>query len=152
MPRTDLSRDETLRVLEREGVVRVAFDDGDAPYLIPLGYTWLESALFGVADPGKKTRLAASNSDVAFQVDTSAETGVFEWESVTGDGVFEIVADETARRRALSALGPVIAQAPEWWRNEQTSKMADGSLLVWKITPTRLSGCRYAPAAEEQTR
>jgi len=145
MPRYDLSADETIRVLAGEKLVRVAFHDGEAPYLIPLGYVWLDSALFGVADPGRKTRLAEGHPGVAFQVDTSAETGVFEWESVTGEGTFEIVAEGDAeKRQVLTALQSVIAEAPDWWQREQASKM--GSLLVWKLTPTRISGCRYAPA------
>ncbi|MEE8573424.1 MAG: pyridoxamine 5'-phosphate oxidase family protein [Gemmatimonadota bacterium] len=79
MPRYELSVDETIRVLAGEKVVRVAFHDGGALYLIPLGYVWLDSALFAVAEPGRKARMAKSNPTVAFQVDTSAETGVFEW-------------------------------------------------------------------------
>jgi nitroimidazol reductase NimA-like FMN-containing flavoprotein (pyridoxamine 5'-phosphate oxidase superfamily) len=148
MPRYDLSADETIRVLAGERVVRVAFRDGETSYLIPLGYVWLDSALLGVADPGRKTRMAESNPSVAFQVDTSAETGVFEWESVTGDGTFQVVVDEAERQQAIAALQPVIAQAPEWWQREQVPRMAAGSLVVWKITPTRISGCRYAPATE----
>jgi len=146
MPRYELSVDEAIEILAGETLVRVAFHDGGAPYLIPLGYVWLDSALFGVADPGRKTRMAASTPTVAFQVDTSAETGVFEWESATGEGTFQVVVDEAEKRQALAALQPVIAEAPGWWRREQATRMAQGALLVWKITPIRLSGCRYASA------
>ncbi len=98
MPRYELSVDEAIEILAGETLVRVAFHGGEAPYLIPLGYVWLDSALFGVAEPGGKTRMAELNPTVAFQVDTSAETGVFEWESVMGEGMFQVVVDEAEKR------------------------------------------------------
>jgi len=148
MPRYDLSAEEAIEVLAGGTLVRVAFHDGEAPYLIPLGYVWLDSALFGVAELGRKTRMAESNPTVAFQVDTSAETGVFEWESATGEGTFRVVEGDVEKQQVLAALQPVIAQAPDWWQREQAPRMAAGSLLVWRITPTRISGCRYAPPAD----
>ena len=147
MPRYELSVDEAIEILAGGNLVRVAFHDGGAPYLIPLGYVWLGS-LFGVAEPGRKTRMAESNPTVAFQVDTSMETGVFEWESATGEGTFQVVVDEAEKRQALAALQSAIAQAPDWWQREQAPRIAAGSLIVWKITPIRLSGCRYASAVE----
>ena len=43
----DLDLRATGEVLRRESVVRVAFRDGDALYLIPLGYVWLRDAMHG---------------------------------------------------------------------------------------------------------
>jgi nitroimidazol reductase NimA-like FMN-containing flavoprotein (pyridoxamine 5'-phosphate oxidase superfamily) len=91
MPRTAICREQAARVLEKAQLVRVAFRDGDSTYLIPLGYTWLGSALYGVADRGLKTELAERDPSVAFQVDTAIDTGLFEWESVAGTGRFVVV-------------------------------------------------------------
>ncbi len=144
MPREAIGRDQSMRVLEREQLVRVAFKDGDSTYLIPLGYTWVEPALYGVADHGLKTELAARDPSVAFQVDTAMGTGLFEWESVTGTGRFEVVADEAEAGRALAALQQFLAQAPEWWRTEQGPRMAEGALIVWRISPASFTGVQYA--------
>jgi len=144
MPRSKLTPDDCSRVLANEQLVRVAFCDQRVLYLIPLGYVWLRSALYGVADHGRKTEIADRNPEVAFQVDTAMKTGLWEWESVTGEGTFELV-DGTEKQDALSALQPSIAKAPDWWRREQAPRMAAGELVVWRIRPTRIAGCRFAP-------
>jgi nitroimidazol reductase NimA-like FMN-containing flavoprotein (pyridoxamine 5'-phosphate oxidase superfamily) len=144
MPRSNLTPDDCSRVLANEQLVRVAFCDQNVLYLIPLGYVWLRSALYGVADHGRKTEIANQNSAVAFQVDTAMKTGLWEWESVTGEGTFELV-DGTEKQEALSALQPAIAKAPDWWRREQGPRMAAGELVVWRIRPTHIAGCRYRP-------
>jgi nitroimidazol reductase NimA-like FMN-containing flavoprotein (pyridoxamine 5'-phosphate oxidase superfamily) len=143
MPRSALSHDDCARVLAGEQLVRVAFRDQESVYLIPLGYVWLDSALYGVADAGRKTEMAGQNPTVAFQVDTSTRTGLWEWESVTGEGRFELV-DGPEKQKALAALQPAIADAPDWWRREQGPKIAAGTLVVWRLRPARITGCRYA--------
>ncbi len=62
MPAHDLSSEEAIDVLANERLVRVAFLDGASSYLIPLGYVWSGSTLYGVMEPGKKTRIADSRS------------------------------------------------------------------------------------------
>jgi len=146
MPRQKLTDDEGVQLLARARLVRVAFQDEAAPYLIPLGYVWLHSALYGVTEPGRKTRVAEVNPTVAFQVDTSTDTGLWEWDSVTGEGRFELVTSDAEKRQALSALQPLIGEAPDWWGREQAARIASGALVVWKIVPTSFSGCRYAPS------
>jgi uncharacterized protein len=147
MPRSSMSHEDSQRVLAQQNLVGVAFRDGGSVYLIPLGYVWLGSALYGVTEAGRKTEIAAQNPTVAFQVDTSARTGLWEWESVTGEGQFAIVGG-AEKQAAISALQSVIAQAPDWWRREQAPRMASGQLLVWRIRPSQVDGCRYSPGPE----
>ena len=138
-----MSDDEARQLLESCDLLRVAFHDGTEPYLIPLGCVWHDDALYGVTDSGRKTQIASEHSLVAFQVDTSRQTGIFEWESVTGQGRFEIVADPTEIGQAMAKLQPFVAGAPDWWREEQAPRMATGELLVWRIRPTTATGVRY---------
>jgi nitroimidazol reductase NimA-like FMN-containing flavoprotein (pyridoxamine 5'-phosphate oxidase superfamily) len=145
MPVRELMNEEVNNLLAGEHVVRVAYQDESCPYLIPLGYVWMRNALYGVMEQGRKTQIAEENPRVAFQVDTSCRTGLFEWGSVTGEGQFQVVVDAEERNEALSALQPVIAQAPDWWQREQAPRMAAGSLLVWKLTPIRATGRQYEP-------
>ncbi len=146
MPRTPMGDRSIENVLASSQVVRIAFQDDAATYLIPLGYVWVDGALYGATDPGRKTRLAEANPAVGFQVDTSAETGLFAWESVTGTGRFEIVGDGEEQQRALVALQQSIAGAPDWWWAEQAARMAAGELLVWRLRPDKMTGARYAPS------
>lgn len=145
----ELAESEIKDILASEKVVRVAFSEASSTYLIPLGFVWLHSALHGITEFGKKTQCAKENSHVAFQVDTSAETGIFQWRSVSGEGEFEIVADDELRGEVFKAFGPMMAQAPNWWILEQGPKVSSGSLQVWRIRPTRISGRGFGPASDK---
>ena len=143
MPRVPMSDGDAKHLLETCDLLRVAFHDGTAPYLLPLGCVWHDGALYGVTDSGRKTEIASENSRVAFQTDTSRQTGLFEWESVTGEGRFELVTEPTEIGQAMAKLQPFVASAPDWWREEQAPKMAAGELLVWRIRPGTVTGVRY---------
>ena len=56
----DLPAEEVSAVLASERVIRVAFDDGEERYLIPLFYVWHEGALHGLTTPGRKTAMASA--------------------------------------------------------------------------------------------
>ncbi len=143
MAHRDLREEEIWNVLAEEQVVRIAFHDGESHYLVPLGYVRLQAALCGVAGRGRKTDMAEARPSVAFQVDSSSSTGLFEWKSVTGEGRFEIVTNNTEKQEVLAALQPVMAEAPAWWQREQASRMAAGELEVWRVTPTTIEGRSY---------
>lgn len=147
MSRVPMSEAEATHLLETCELLRVSFHDGDDPYLIPLGCVWHDGALYGVTEAGRKTEMAARNARVAFQTDTALRTGLFEWESVTGQGRFEVVSDPAEIRQAMAKLQPFVAAAPEWWRNEQGPRMAAGELLVWRIRPRTYTGARYVRPA-----
>jgi nitroimidazol reductase NimA-like FMN-containing flavoprotein (pyridoxamine 5'-phosphate oxidase superfamily) len=145
----DLDPHAIESVLSREDVVRVAFREGEDRYLVPLGYVWLHGALHGVSGPGRKIDLARADPRVTFQVDTSARTGWYAWESVTGEGRFEVVVDEDVRRTTLAAWAPAIEAAPVWWRREIGPAVDAGRLLVWRLTPTRTAGRRFGPRVDD---
>jgi nitroimidazol reductase NimA-like FMN-containing flavoprotein (pyridoxamine 5'-phosphate oxidase superfamily) len=144
MPRLPMTPEEVARLLSVCDLVNVAFDAGEATYLIPLGCVWLDGALYGVTEAGRKTEIAAARPRVAFQADTSRTTGMWEWESVTGQGRFQVVEDAEELKRAMAKLGAAIAEAPEWWKAERAPEMAAGRLLVWRIEPASTTGVRYA--------
>lgn len=148
MPRSEIGPSEIEAVLADGDVVRVAFHDGEGIYLIPLAYVWRACGLYGVTEPGRKTRLANASSRVAFQVDTAVRTGLFEWESIMGSGCFEIVRDDDEKRAALDGLLGLAEDAPGWWRDEQALRMASGDLLVWRIRPDSITGVRYDPSPD----
>jgi len=144
MPQHPLTEHETSEVLEGEMIVRVAFSDRDCPYVIPFGYTYLRSNLYGVTAPGRKTRVVEQNPHVGFQVDSSSRSGPWEWRSVTGEGRFEMVEADGERAEALGALEPLLSSAPSWWQDEIRPLLAEGIVRVWRITPTSVAGVEYA--------
>jgi len=74
-----------------ERIVRVAFSVGDVPYVVPLGYVWVERSLWGTTRRGRKTEMAETNPQVGFEVDDSAASPPFQWRSCVGSGQFEVV-------------------------------------------------------------
>ena len=95
----ELSRTEVDELLSAERVVRIGFEANGERYLVPLGFIWHRGALYAMTTHGRKTRMAAVNPSVSFQIDTSARTGLFSWYSVSGEGTFEIVMVPRKSRR-----------------------------------------------------
>lgn len=145
MPRSAMNEAEVGKLLGQSELVRVAFRDNDSTYLIPLGCVCIDGALYGVMDAGRKTEIARTEPRVAFQADTARTTGLFEWQSITGEGEFTIVSDSEEMARVLDRLQPFVATAPAWWKAEQGPRMAAGELRIWRIQPVWLTGVKYEP-------
>jgi nitroimidazol reductase NimA-like FMN-containing flavoprotein (pyridoxamine 5'-phosphate oxidase superfamily) len=85
MPWRALTDDEIDALLRSERIVRMAFAEGE-PYVVPLGYVWVESALWGTTRRGRKTRMAEGQPRIAFTVDDSSQAVPFAWRCVVGAG------------------------------------------------------------------
>jgi nitroimidazol reductase NimA-like FMN-containing flavoprotein (pyridoxamine 5'-phosphate oxidase superfamily) len=140
MAHRDLSQTEIEELLGSERVVRIALHAGGKRYLVPLGYVWLDGFLWFVSMEGRKIRMAALQPKVAFQVDTSARTGVFEWRSVTGEGTIEAVTDAAEIERIRSALFGRFPDIPDWMAAEYSQRDRGGLLRWFRIRPTRMTG------------
>ncbi len=140
MPHRDLSQSEIEQLLRSERVVRIALDAPGERYLVPVGYVWLDRTLCFVTMEGRKTRMISGNQDVAFQVDTSARTGVFEWQSVIGEGLVEPVTDPAEIERIRPALFDRFPDIPPWMSAEYDQRGQSGLLHWFRIRPGRVSG------------
>jgi alkanesulfonate monooxygenase SsuD/methylene tetrahydromethanopterin reductase-like flavin-dependent oxidoreductase (luciferase family)/nitroimidazol reductase NimA-like FMN-containing flavoprotein (pyridoxamine 5'-phosphate oxidase superfamily) len=138
-----LEQAEIERVLDEERVVRIAFDAAGERYVVPVFFVWYEAALHGVTTAGRKTRLGGENGAVAFQVDSSARTGVWEWFSVSGEGQFELLRDQALTEAFVPRLQKKLADAPPWAvfsKPNLLELLPSTGLHPWRIRPTRLSG------------
>ncbi|MEO6398279.1 MAG: pyridoxamine 5'-phosphate oxidase family protein [Tepidiformaceae bacterium] len=136
----DLTGEEITAALESERLVRVAFSAGTELFLVPMFYAWFEGALCGLTTPGRKTRLAESNPAVAFQVDSTVTTGIWEWTSVTGEGPWEVVASPREFGPFAAKLGERLADQPGWTRETLQARFRDLGMVAWRIRPTTLGG------------
>ena len=143
----ELTDQEIEEVLKEQRIVRIAFADKSDVYLIPLGYVWVDGAMWGTTNRGRKTKMAEENPRVVFQMDNSEEGGPFEWHSVFGEGSFEIMAGKRHMARILPRLAKRFADIPSWANKEALAQFARGEISVFRITPTRLTG----KASEELT-
>jgi nitroimidazol reductase NimA-like FMN-containing flavoprotein (pyridoxamine 5'-phosphate oxidase superfamily) len=136
----DLDTDQTNAVLDRERVIRVAFSVPGDRFLVPMFYVHHEGALCGLTTPGRKLRLAAQNATVAFQIDSSATSGPWEWLSVSGEGTFETVESPAEFGPFAMALREKLSDSPDWAAQMLQQRFAELGMVPWRIRPTRLTG------------
>lgn len=141
---------EILHIIDQCKVCRIALADGDAPYILPLnfGYAADNRALtvyFHSARAGKKIGLIEKNPRACFEVDcehalvpgeTACDYG-FRFASVIGTGVAEIITDTDEAIFGLSRL-----MRHQTGRDFPISPAMLASVVVWKVTLTRVSGKR----------
>jgi nitroimidazol reductase NimA-like FMN-containing flavoprotein (pyridoxamine 5'-phosphate oxidase superfamily) len=135
-----MSPEAIERLLAGERIVRVAFVALGETYILPLGYLWHDGAFHLLTARGRKTKLAAANPRVGFQVDDSATAGVWGWRSVTGEGQWE---ELTGAGEAALLLPRLFARFPETppavWRRVAASLVRGDTLLI-RIRPLGMSG------------
>jgi len=141
----ELSQGEIDKLLDAERVVRIGFEANGEHYLVPLGFVRYRDALYAMTTRGRKTRMAAANPVVSFQIDTSARTGPFSWHSVSGEGTFEVVADPAE----IDAVSPLLVarfpDMPEWMQAEYAKKQEQGHVVFVRVRPSRLAGRKSEP-------
>ena len=142
----ELTTTEVDELLTGERAMRIGFDANNERYLVPLGFIWHEGALYAMTTQGRKTRMAAANPKVSFQIDTSARTGLFSWHSLSGEGTFEVVTDS----KELEAISPLLVSRfpdmPNWMQAEYAEKQEQGKVVFVRIRPTRMTGRKSEPA------
>lgn len=108
--------EEIIAVIKKCDVCRIAMNDGDVPYIVPMNFgVEVEGEqvffFFHCAMEGKKLDLLRKDSRVAFEMDCGHNFILYEermsctmgYESVMGHGVMEIVPEEE-KFRALKIL------------------------------------------------
>jgi len=141
----DLDPAEIELVLEKERVIRIAFNAGGEQFLVPVFYTWFEGALCGLTTPGRKTRLGEANAQVAFQVDSTFATGPWEWASVSGQGLFGRVGDPKEFGPFAAQLSTKLADAPPWAQELLQARFKQLGIYAWRIAPSELCGRAHGP-------
>ncbi len=139
---------DIISVIEKCDVCRIALNDGDYPYIVPLNFGFEVNdgkiiLYFHSAKEGKKLDLIKADSRTSFEMDcghrlviTSPEKGycTMEYESVMGRGKIEILPDEE-KERALNIL-------MNHYRKESFifSRVALPRTEVFKLTVEEITG------------
>ncbi len=135
-----LSDDELDELLRAERIVRVAFVDDTHPSVVPLGYVWVDRALWGTTRRGHKTELADASPRVGLTIDDSIGGIPHYWRSCVGAGRFETVALDQFLAKASPALNAAFPNNPESQLREWIDGLGDGSSVCWRIRPTSMTG------------
>ena len=144
--------DEIVKVIRKCEICRLAFNDGEYPYILPLNFGMaLENGrivfYFHGALEGKKYELIARNNKAAFEMDCNAkletilEDGncTMQYESIVGQGTVEILPD-AEKERALDIL-------MKHYHKEDFpyNKAAVARTRVFKMTVEHCTGKRRMP-------
>lgn len=145
---TELS--DLMGIMKKAPVCRVAFFDGDYPYIVPLnfGVTIDNEKLilyFHCAAEGKKLSLLKRNNKVAFEIDCPGKyidgavacDSTMAFESVCGNGVITIVPDEE-KLAGLTALMGQYSDKSHYEFDEGLMK----AVTVLKLTVNDITGKR----------
>ncbi len=141
----DLTPAEINLVLEKERVIRIAFSAETEQFIVPVFYTWYAGSLCGLTTPGRKTRLAEANPNVAFQIDSTYVTGPWEWASVSGQGTFARVPDPAEFGPFAAQLRESLSDSPDWAAKLLQERFAKLGMYPWRITPAEMSGRAHGP-------
>lgn len=141
--------DEIIDVMRRCDVCRLAFNDGDYPYILPLNFgmenkNGVITLYFHGASEGRKFEVISADNRASFEMDCShrlvsnEETGhcTMEYESVIGRGKVEIVPDDE-KYEALRVL-----MAHYHLEDFNFSKEAIPRTTVLKLTVEQFTGKR----------
>lgn len=140
---------EIISVIEKCDCCRIAFNDDDYPYIVPMNFGFkcennIIELYFHCAGEGKKTDLILKNPKVAFEMDCSHKliTGenacdyTMEYESVIGFGSASFIDENKAQ--ALDIIMRKYSSQTEFKYDEKRL----GAVRIFKITVKSITGKR----------
>lgn len=138
---------EILRILDTCKVCRVAVQDCEGLYIVPMNYGYVFengrlSFYFHSAMEGRKVRAFASSADVAFEMDCAHQLLEGEracqygyaYKSIIGNGKISCVADLEEKKQALSILMKVQTGSDFAFTDQMASTVAVFRMDVSRFT------------------
>jgi len=141
------NRQEIDAIIRSALVCRIAFADGNEPYVVPVSFGYDGEALFiHTAKSGRKIEFIEANSRVCIELeanvslrtdDRDACKWTFEFESVIGFGT--ITELETAEERARGLNQIMLHYSGREWNIDEA---ATATTRVWRIDVESVTGKR----------
>lgn len=123
-----MDRSEIENIIKRAETARIAFCDGDQPYIVPVSFGFEDNSLyFHCAKEGRKIDIIRKNNNVCFEVDIDQEMTIaniacewgFKYRSVIGFGKACIIDDVEAKKRALNIIMEHYTDKPYTYKDER---------------------------------
>lgn len=133
-----LSTRQSIVVLERNRVGRIAYVDGARPGLIPVHYVLHEGVIVGRTSIGLKSLAWIEAPHVVFEVDEV--DGTFDWQSVIVQGTIAVLRDfgsHHERKRYWTAVNAFRAFIPEAMTERDPTPDRH---IVFTIDPIEIAG------------
>ena len=142
-------REEIDGIIRSAMVCRIAFADGDEPYVVPVSFGYDgESLYIHTAKTGRKLDFIEANNRVCFELeghvsletdDRDACTWTFAFESVIGYGTISELGTSEEKARGLNQI--MLHYSGREWKIEPS---ATATTRVWRIDIESITGKRSA--------
>lgn len=141
----DISKEEMIRLLQKQEDGVMSLSNGDTPYCIPFGHVLVDETVYLSLFPrGRKWEIIQKNPKVCFNV-YSWNDDHTEWTSVVVDGVMEPVTDINEIESVVKALIVKMGMDPEAYLEKRMTYYRDNldnpkALKIYRINSSSMGG------------
>ncbi len=134
---TELDETESLRLIARGGIGRIAYQSRFGPAVLPVNYQWHDGAVVfrtahhSALDEDLQTGIAGGEYKVAFEIDEIDEAGRQGWSVLLQGPAHRVEAEAESTAATRAGVQP-------WPDGERE--------LFVRIIPSRITGRRITPA------
>ena len=146
----ELTRQESLEVLARSHLGRLACTRGDQPYIVPIYFAYDSNCLHSFSTVGQKIEWMRDNPLVCVQVDEVVNSQ--KWVSVIVFGRFEELPDAPEWQDARAVTHGLLRRKAAWWEPGYVKTIIGGTPrplvpVFYRIHIEKITGHRAGVAA-----
>ncbi len=109
-----LTQEESIGLLGRSHLARLACVSGGEPYIVPINYVLDGVFLYSFSTFGRKIEWMRANPRVCVEVDDIAHNR--NWESVVATGRYEELPDTPEGKHERDKAWSLLQMQPNWWQ------------------------------------
>jgi nitroimidazol reductase NimA-like FMN-containing flavoprotein (pyridoxamine 5'-phosphate oxidase superfamily) len=143
----ELTEPESIHVLQRAHVGRLACARDGQPYIVPISFYFdkYDQALYSFSTVGQKIHWMRDNPRVCVETDDVADR--FNWVTVVITGLYDELRDASEAARAKRRALKLFEEQPEFWlpgAAKLSSGVEHSAVVVYRIQVVTMSGRRAA--------
>ena len=145
----ELSRQESVDLLARTRLGRLACTRGAQPYIVPIYFAYTDGSLYSFATVGRKIEWMRANPLVCVEVDEVVSSQ--QWMSVVAFGRYEEMPDEPEWQGVRASAHKVLQQTGMWWEPAYVKTILGGAArplvpVFYRIHLDQITGHCATPA------
>jgi nitroimidazol reductase NimA-like FMN-containing flavoprotein (pyridoxamine 5'-phosphate oxidase superfamily) len=141
----ELTRQESLKVLARTHLGRLACARGMQPYIVPIHFAYQDDWLYSFSVLGQKIDWMRANPLVCVEADQMRRE---EWTTVVVFGRYEELSDTPKFRSERTLAFNLLQERAMWWEHGGAKKMPGGAPaavpIFYRIKIEQITGRRAA--------
>ena len=144
----EMSRQESLDLLTRTHLGRLACAQGNQPYVVPIYFAYKNNSLYGFATVGQKIDWMRSNPLVCVEADEVVSPQ--EWMSVVVFGRYEEMPDTPEYQPQRAFAHNLLQKKGMWWEPGYVKTILHGThrplvAVFYRIHVAQITGHRATP-------